>query len=573
MIKEILKDWRVLFMIILVALAIYSIGFSFQKGVIVKSITIDSPFVDKVKANELITWANEKTVNTPEDLQAFENFTGTFRFIHNGKLDLLQLNGTGLGITTVAKPFTNLNLGLDLVGGTRVLLKPTENVSDAVAQQILATLETRINTFGLKEAKFQVVKDVSGNDLIQIEMAGGSQQEIDNLLAKQGRFEGKIPKNISFTNNAGTLKLDNNSFAAQLQGNQLLLENKLLSLNDNSTIGGIDFQVTNLANNSATLTFLVFKGEDIKSVCIVEQPGICISRVIQIQSGWEFDFQLFVSQESAQKFADVTSDMKVVMQGSSKYLESRIFLYLDDKLITDLGISSDLKGVALTSPSITGSRSTKDETITEKLTLQSILQSGSLPTKLEVVKVDQISPSLGSEFLRGAMISAVVAALAVMTVIYLRYRRFKILIPMIIWSMSELILTLGAASLIKWTLDLASIAGLIAAIGTGTNDQIMMIDEMIMGGSDERRIYTLKQRLKRAFFIIFGAAGTVIAAMIPLMFVGIGVMRGFAIVTTLGILIGVFITRPAFGRVAERILEKEEFTQGSKEATSQEIKK
>jgi preprotein translocase subunit SecD len=45
--------------------------------------------------------------------------------------------------------------------------------------------------------------------------------------------------------------------------------------------------------------------------------------------------------------------------------------------------------------------------------------------------------------------------------------------------------------------------------------------------------------------------------MIPLMFIGIGAMKGFAIVTTIGVLIGVFITRPAFPIIAEKILVKE----------------
>jgi preprotein translocase subunit SecD len=125
---------------------------------------------------------------------------------------------------------------------------------------------------------------------------------------------------------------------------------------------------------------------------------------------------------------------------------------------------------------------------------------------------------------------------------------------MLIWVLFELILILGAASLIHWTIDLASIAGIIAALGTGVDVQIMVLDEILLGTRE--RVYTLKQRVKRAFFIIFSAAFTTIAAMIPLMIIGIGVMRGFAITTTLGILIGVFITRPAFGKVAEKILEK-----------------
>ncbi|MFQ6020435.1 MAG: hypothetical protein ACE5J4_00200 [Candidatus Aenigmatarchaeota archaeon] len=560
MILNLLKDWRVLLVIILVALSLFAIAPSFQKGVIVTSISSDSPLFNIVNVGEIITWINEKDISTPEDFYIFDDFTGNLRFIHNGKLDIVNIQEPGLGVIVKGKPRTNLNFGLDLVGGTRVLLKPKENVSDIVMQQIIATLETRINIYGLKEAKFQQVKDVSGNNYAQIEMAGGTKEEIENLLAKQGKFEGKIPIFVNFKENISSFMLGDNNYTVELQNNQVKINNELLSINDTSKLNGIEFEVFNLTNQTAVLMFTVFTGSDIKSVCMQDQPGICVSRILQLQEGWQFQFQVFISEESAKKFADITKNMKIITNPTSgeKYLESKIYLYMDEKEVSSLGIAAELKGKAYTTPLITGFRSTRSDALQEKLTLQSILQSGSLPVSLEIIKIDQISPSLGQEFFKAAIIAAIIAEIAVAGVIFFRYRKIKILIPMMLWSASELILILGAASLIKWTIDLAAIAGIIAAIGTGTNDQIMIIDEILIGGGAEKKIYTLKQRIKRAFFIIFGAAGTIIAAMLPLMFVGIGVMRGFAITTVLGILIGIVITRPAFGRVAEKILEEHE---------------
>ena len=66
---------------------------------------------------------------------------------------------------------------------------------------------------------------------------------------------------------------------------------------------------------------------------------------------------------------------------------------------------------------------------------------------------------------------------------------------------------------------------------------------------------TIKQHIKSAFFIIFGAAATTIAAMIPLVFLGVGLVRGFAITTIIGVLTGILITRPAFATIVE-ILNK-----------------
>ena len=67
-------------------------------------------------------------------------------------------------------------------------------------------------------------------------------------------------------------------------------------------------------------------------------------------------------------------------------------------------------------------------------------------------------------------------------------------------------------------------------------------------------VYNRKEKIKRAFFIIFSAYATLVAAMIPLWFAGAGLLRGFAVTTIIGITAGVFITRPAYASVIERLL-------------------
>ncbi|MBN2203324.1 MAG: hypothetical protein JW700_04035 [Candidatus Aenigmarchaeota archaeon] len=555
---DLLKNWRILIMIFAVLLSILLIDPFPKSGVLITSVSKESPFYGTVQAGEYITWANEREIRTPDDFYIFEGFVGSFRLIHDGDLSIVGFEqGDELGIVVEKPASTNLQFGLDLVGGTRVLLRPMENVSNAEMQQIVGTLETRINVFGLKEAKFQTINDVSGEKYVQIEMAGGSKAEVENLLAKQGKFEGKVPRNIIFTNNSGELELDT-IHTINLVGDSIRVDGETLQVNDTSVMDGVNYKVLNITDEGAVLMFTIFTGADIQSVCLQDQQGICVSRVIQQSGGWEFNFQVFVTEESAEKFAKITKTMKVLTNtGGSSYLENNIYLFLDDGIITDLGISSDLKGKTLTSPAITGFRPTRIEAYEEQLMLKSILQSGALPVTLETIKIDEISANLGSEFFREALVAGIIAVTAVMTIIFIRYRNFKIMGQMLVWSACELIITLGTAALFKWTIDLSSIAGLIAAIGTGTNDQVIMIDEILTGGGTKDN-YTVSQRIKRSFFIVFSAAGTIIAAMVPLMFIGIGSMKGFAIITTMGVLIGVFITRPPFATVAEKILVKEE---------------
>jgi preprotein translocase subunit SecD len=88
-------------------------------------------------------------------------------------------------------------------------------------------------------------------------------------------------------------------------------------------------------------------------------------------------------------------------------------------------------------------------------------------------------------------------------------------------------------------------------VGTGVDSQIIIIDQAVR----REKLETMREKLRDAFFIIFGAAGTVIAAMLPLMVIGFGALRGFAITTMIGVLVGILITRPAFGAIVEKIVK------------------
>ena len=59
--------------------------------------------------------------------------------------------------------------------------------------------------------------------------------------------------------------------------------------------------------------------------------------------------------------------------------------------------------------------------------------------------------------------------------------------------------------------------------------------------------------MKRAFTIILGAYFTALVALLPLLWAGAGLLKGFAITTIIGITTGVLITRPAFIDMIKRI--------------------
>lgn len=546
------KELRIWFFVLVVVGSIVAIAPNpWASGVYIKYIEDDSPFFNEITPGETISSINEKAINTESDFAQFENYTGMIRIFHDGQLTLKEVDGY-LGMEVEMVGTSNINMGMDLVGGTRVLLKPVfnevnESDRESLAEQVISTLQTRMNVYGLREINYQVVSDIEGNKYVQIEMAGASKKEIDDLLQRQGRFDGYITRVVMW-NETGLMEIGDENYTIERLDGNISINGKELGINDTEELNGVEFKVWNVTNESAVLAGKVFTGDDIKYVYFDPEHSF----VRRYGEGWEFSFQILVSDEGAQRFAKITEDVPVVIDPKTgeSYLSESIYLFLDDNIMDSLRISSGLAGQAYSTPQITGGGATQEDAEMGQRRLQSILSSGALPVELETVRVDVISPTLGSQFLRSVVVAALCALAAVGTVISIRYKNWKIVLPITLTSVSEIVIILGVASLINWTIDLAAIAGIIAAVGTGVDHQIIITDEMSLG---EQKVYSSKEKIKRAFFIIFGTASTTVAAMLPLGIIGIGVMRGFAITTIIGVMVGIFITRPAYSKIIEKL--------------------
>jgi len=182
------------------------------------------------------------------------------------------------------------------------------------------------------------------------------------------------------------------------------------------------------------------------------------------------------------------------------------------------------------------------------------LQSGSLPATLDFDRGDEFSvePALAQQFRQDSLITGIIAVLAVSMAVFLRYGRARVALPMIVTALSEVVVLMGFAAAIGYPLDLSVIAGFIAVIGTGVDDLIIIADEVMSEGEvNSSRVFD--SRFKRAFWVIGAAAATTIIAMSPLAVLSLGDLQGFAIITILGVIIGVTITRPAYGDILRRL--------------------
>ena len=413
-----------------------------------------------------------------------------------------------IGLTVYEVPSNNIRKGLDLSGGTRVILQPQERIDPEDLDLVIDNIEQRLNVFGLSDIVIRSSRDLAGDDFIVVEIAGAQQSEVAELLANQGVFEAKIANQTVFSGG------DDITFVCR-----------------SPDCSGIDSR---------------------QGGCRPAEGGGFTCR---------YSFSITLSQAAANRQAQVTNTLSIVTSPSGASLSEPLDLFLDGELIDSLSISADLRGRAVTDIQISGSGSGAtqqlaiDDAMASMRQQQTILVTGSLPVSLDIVKMDAISPVLGAEFVRNAIIMAIVAILAVATVIFIRYRRLLVSIPVIVTMLSEGFIILGFAALIGWNLDLVAIAGILIVVGTGVDHQIVIIDEALR---KEEKVRSWRERFKRAFFIIFAAYITTVVAMIPLMSAGAGLLRGFAITTIVGATIGVLITRPAFAAFIERFVHDED---------------
>lgn len=432
------------------------------------------------------TLANAFTTGKDETITIVTD-TGSHTFVSNGTL----------GLTVEQSSPTSIRTGLDLQGGARALVQPNATITDKQLDDLIEISNNRFNVYGLSDVQIKGVHDLEGNRFMLVEVAGATPADLENLISQQGNFTASVGNMTVFT-------------------------------------GG---------------------SADIADVCRNNAACAGISSCAPLQDGsyqCSFSFTIYLTEKAAQRHSTITQN--VPLDETGRYLAQKLLLYVDGKEVDSLLISSDLKGRVAQQISIQGSGTgaTQPDAYTAAQAsmkrLQTVLITGSLPYQLNIVKLDTISPTLGNSFTYLLLLAGIGAILVVSIIVFIRYRNVKAAIALLCTSFSEIIIILGVASVIRWNLDLPSIAGILATIGTGVDSQIVILDEAERGTTGG-----IKERIKRALFIIFSSYATALASLLPLIWAGAGLFQGFAITTIIGITAGVFVSRPAFAEIISRI--------------------
>ncbi len=204
-----------------------------------------------------------------------------------------------------------------------------------------------------------------------------------------------------------------------------------------------------------------------------------------------------------------------------------------------------LDGVVLSAPNINepilgGSAQISGNFTVEGANQLSIaLRSGALPVELQVVEERTVGPDLGADSIRKGMIAAIIGTAAVLAFMVVTYGRFGFYANFALTL--NLFLILGIMAIFNATLTLPGIAGFILTVGSAV-DANVLINERIR---EERRrgrrvVQAVEVGYKEASRAIFDANITNVIAGLLLFIFGSGPVRGFAVVLIIGIVTSVF---------------------------------
>ena len=193
--------------------------------------------------------------------------------------------------------------------------------------------------------------------------------------------------------------------------------------------------------------------------------------------------------------------------------------------------------------------------IAEAKDIAIVLRAGALPAPVNIIEERTVGPSLGQDSIAMGTRSILIGLSLVLVFMVIYYRLSGIIAAFaLLWN---LMLVLAILAMLKATLTLPGIAGLILTVGMSVDANVIIFErireELLKGKTVKAAIdsgYT------RALTTIIDANVTTIIAALVLMQFGTGPVKGFAIVLFWGILISmftaIFATRTIFNMITAR---------------------
>ena len=167
------------------------------------------------------------------------------------------------------------------------------------------------------------------------------------------------------------------------------------------------------------------------------------------------------------------------------------------------------------------------------------LRSGALPVPLAVVEERTVGPDLGADSVRKGLLAMAIGSLAVIALMIATYGRFGIYATTAL--VFNVLMLLGLMAAGRFTLTLPGIAGFVITIGAAVDANVLINERIREERARGRRVVAaVETGYKEASRAIFDANLTNVISGVALFAFGSGPVKGFAVVLVIGIITSVF---------------------------------
>jgi preprotein translocase subunit SecD len=397
-------------------------------------------------------------------------------------------------------------LGLDLQGGTQVLLRAQRAVTPAEMQTSLGVINRRVNGLGVSEAVVQS----SGGDRIVVELPGVSNpEEAIRTLRGAGQLE-FIDSQGQYLPEGQTVRTSNNPNPTVKSSSTLTATNEL------SPTQPLTETVSGPVYPSIT------KGSELDN------------SQVQLRLGGA---QTPGQNPYAATFAFTGESANALAQFTSQNVGKPMCIVLDNVIQSCPEIQS---------PLVNGSGEISTRTQQEAQNIYTQLKFGALPVSFDIESNRTVSASLGRESVDASIVAGIVGLSVVALFLILYYRLPGLIATIVLLFYTAVIFAIYR--LIPVTLTLAGIAGFILSIGVIVDANVLIVGRL---KEELRKGRSLRTAVESGFSeawsaILDSSVAMLITSLILYMFgssFGVSIIRGFAVTLFLGTLISLLTAR------------------------------
>jgi preprotein translocase subunit SecD len=439
-------------------------------------------------------------------------------------------------------------LGLDLRGGTQVILSPSVAAGETLTQdqltQTVSIIRQRVDGFGVAES--EVTIQGSGNSAkIIVTIPGETSRTVVDQLKTTAQLNFRPVLAIDFgapqPSASPTGSASPGATATPSPSPTVSVAPELLVPPIQSVDAAGDFADRFAALNCSESEILQGSTDDPTqyliscekdgSVKYALAPADLIGTDIDSATaglpqtgagGWQVDLKM--TTEGAKKFADSTTKLSALESPNDQFA-----IVLDGVVISAPSVNEAiLGGSAVISGSFTAD---------EARALAQVLKYGALPVGLDVDEVQQISPTLGNDQLNAGLIAGGFGLLLVIVYLLVYYRALGVVAVLSLIAAAAMtflvFVILGRG--IGFTLTLSGVAGAIVAIGITADSFIIYFERIRDEIREGKRLrVAIDQGWTRARRTILAADFVSLLSAAILYYLSVGSVRGFAF--TLGLI-------------------------------------